>query len=82
MFIDANHTRKYVERDTANGRRMLSNAGQSVLIWHDYDNPQCPDVSAYLDLLSHSMPLYHVEETLLVFHLRGPFVGERQVSPA
>ena len=79
VFIDANHTLKYVEKDTANGMRMVSHAAPSTVIWHDYSNPATPDVTEYLDSLSLT-PLYHIEETFLAVHLRGVAVSERQAA--
>jgi predicted O-methyltransferase YrrM len=79
VFIDANHTRKYVEKDTSNGLRMVSTSGPAAVIWHDYDNPVTPDVTEYLDSVSDGAPLYHIEETFLVFRLQELAVTERQV---
>lgn len=70
VFVDANHEYQYVRKDTENGLSMLSREG-SAMIWHDYGNPQFPELTAYLDELSREIPHYHVEETMFVVHLRG-----------
>jgi predicted O-methyltransferase YrrM len=76
IFVDANHELSYVRRDTENAFKMLADAPSCVL-WHDYGNPQFPELTQYLDELAHETPLYHVENTMLVFHLRGKDVLPR-----
>jgi hypothetical protein len=70
IFIDANHEISYVRKDTENAMKMLANA-PSCIIWHDYGNPEFPELTQYLDELSNSIDLYHVENTMLVFYLLG-----------
>lgn len=78
VFIDGNHAPKYLEKDTANALRMVAAEGPAAVVWHDYGNPQCPEVAQYLDLLSTSMALCHIEETMLVLHLRDVTLPGRQ----
>jgi predicted O-methyltransferase YrrM len=80
VFVDGNHALKYAERDTENAFRMLPARGPSAVAWHDYRNPDHPDLTAYLDQLSERRQLYHVEETMMVFSLNGFTVGERQTD--
>ncbi len=64
IFIDGEHSFKYVERDTANGFKMLSDKG--IIIWHDYD--VYPDVNRFLSQLSGTKKLCHFPETSLVLY--------------
>ena len=65
IFIDANHSLSYVKNDTEKSLEMISNK-KSVIIWHDYENPQFKDLTNYLDLLSQNgFKIYHIEETML-----------------
>ena len=75
IFVDANHELSYVRRDTENAFKMLADAPACV-IWHDYGNPQFPELTHYLDELAREVPLYHVENSMVVFHLKG-----KQVLP-
>jgi predicted O-methyltransferase YrrM len=78
VFVDGNHALRYLERDTTNALRMLSSKGPSAVIWHDYGNPDYPEVTQYLDSLSNSMRLNRIEETMLVLRLQGLALPERQ----
>jgi hypothetical protein len=80
VFVDGNHALKYVERDTANALRMTAKHGPSAIVWHDYGNPEYPDVKRHLDSLSGQMPLCHIEETFLVLGLRGLAMPEQCLS--
>ncbi len=78
VFIDGNHALKYVEKDTANALRMTPRNRPSAVIWHDYGNPACADLTRYLDSLSEGMPLHHIEETMFVIRLQGLTLPGRQ----
>ena len=67
IFIDANHEYEYVKKDTENSRQMISEKN-GCIVWHDYGNPQFPELTRYLDELGKSLLLYHIEGTMLVFH--------------
>ncbi len=77
IFIDANHKLDYVRRDTENSLKMLSNS-LSCIVWHDYGNPEFPQLTEYLNESS-EIKLYHIEETMLVFHLLGKDVPPRKI---
>jgi len=79
IFIDANHKEDYVRSDTSAAFEMLAD-GPACVLWHDYRNPMYPENTAYLDELSKEIPLFHVEETCVVFHPRGFSVPERLPS--
>lgn len=76
VFVDANHELSYVKKDTENAFKMLA-AEPACIIWHDYGNPQFPELTQYLDDLAKNIPMYHVENTMLVFHLLGKDVLPR-----
>ncbi len=61
IFVDGNHDRKYVEKDTENAFNMLSKNG--VILWHDY---HYPDVHIFLNNLAKTKKLYHINQTDLV----------------
>jgi hypothetical protein len=48
------------------------------VVWHDYGNPQFPELTQYLEELSAQMPIYHIEDTMLAFHLLGKEVSPRR----
>lgn len=75
IFVDANHELSYVCKDTENAFKMLAE-GPACIIWHDYGNAQFPELTQYLDELGREIQLYHVENTMIVFHLVG-----KQVLP-
>lgn len=66
IFIDGSHAYSYVKNDTEKALRMLSTGG--VLLWHDYRGPAAPtgDVFKFLNELSESFPLVHLQGTAIV----------------
>jgi len=76
IFIDGNHDVSYVKRDTENAFKMMSDA-PSCTAWHDYGNKQFPELTAYIDDLAITHKIYHVENTMIAFHLRGRDVPRR-----
>jgi len=71
VLVDGNHNVNYVKKDTQNAMLMLTTNESACMVWHDYGNPHHPDLTRYLNDLSNEIPLYHVEETMLVFYTRG-----------
>ena len=65
VFIDGAHTRTYVENDTNKAMAMLTDRG--IILWHDY-KPDAPDVFAYLNKLSETLPLVHIKDTDIVMY--------------
>ncbi len=61
VFVDGGHDQKTILADTSHAFRMQPKA----IAWHDYGNPDYPDVKACLD--KEIMPVYHVEESRLCF---------------
>ena len=64
IFVDANHELSYVRRDTENSVKMLADS-PSCLVWHDYRNPDFPELTQYLDELSKEIKIYHIGDTML-----------------
>ena len=62
VFIDGGHDGATVRADTAHAFQMLLSGG--AIAWHDYENLDFPEVTAYLDSLS---DVVHVLDTSLVF---------------
>ncbi len=62
VFVDGGHDRKTLAADTANAFRM---ARHGCIVWHDYGNPEYPDVKEYLDGMT--APIFHVEESRMAF---------------
>jgi len=77
IFVDANHEVSYVKKDTENSLKMLADS-PSCIIWHDYGNHEFPQLTQYLDDLASDLTLYHVEGTMLAFHLKGVEVPVRK----
>jgi hypothetical protein len=74
VFIDANHKLEYVRKDTENAFEMIGGSPNCV-VWHDYGNPDFPELTKYLDDLAKDRELYHVGDTMLVFQLSGKTIG-------
>ena len=76
IFVDGNHEVNYVKSDTEKSFKMLSDS-PSCIVWHDYGNPEFPELTAYIDNLSTTKQIYHIEDTMLAFYLTGKKVAER-----
>jgi len=76
IFIDGNHAITYAKSDTEKAFKMLAD-GPSCLAWHDYGNPQFPELTAYIEDLAKDRAIYHVEDTMFAFHLQGRNVPPR-----
>ncbi len=72
VFVDGGHDFKTIAADTANAFRM---APHGCVVWHDYGNADYPDVKTYLDAFA--MPLYHVEDSRMVFWFADESIQER-----
>jgi hypothetical protein len=51
---------------------MLSDDRDAVICWHDYGNPTYPAVTAEIERVAGSRDMFHIEETMMCFHLREP----------
>jgi len=70
ILIDGGHHIQVVRSDTENALAMISPDRPACIVWHDYCNPAY-QITEYLDGLSDSMPLFHVEETKYVVSFRN-----------
>lgn len=61
VFIDGNHSYRYVQFDTENAFRMLSPNG--VIVWHDFDYIIHRDVFKYLNSLAKRHKIYSIRHT-------------------
>ena len=76
IFIDGNHEVNYAKSDTEKSFTMLAKA-PSCIVWHDYGNPEFPELTGYIDNLAKQKRIYHIEDTMLAFHLLGKEVAAR-----
>jgi Methyltransferase domain len=72
VYIDGGHDRRTARSDTRNAFSMLDTARRGCIAWHDYRNPEFPDLTEFLDEVSVERELQHVEETMTVFFLHEP----------
>lgn len=68
IFIDAGHEYSDVKSDTENALKMLDTAG--VILWDDYSD-EYPGITKYLNELSTSLPLVHLENSTLVIYIKS-----------
>ena len=61
IYVDGNHSHDYVQSDTENAMKMLSDHG--VIVWHDYDYIIHRDVFKYLNKLSKEYKIYSIPHT-------------------
>lgn len=69
IYIDGGHDLRTVRSDTHNSFRMIDTASLGCIVWHDYGNPDYPELTQFIDELSLERELKHVEETMTVFLL-------------
>jgi predicted O-methyltransferase YrrM len=71
IYVDGGHDRITLESDTKNAFKMLSHGHAGCIAWHDHGNPTYPQVKEYLEGLSNSKDLFHVEESWTTFFLQN-----------
>lgn len=76
IFIDGNHEVGYAKSDTEKSFRMLSDA-PACIVWHDYRNREFPELTSYIEDLAQTKKIYHIEDTMLAFHLIGKEIAPR-----
>jgi len=69
VFIDGNHNKPYVQKDTENALKMLKPSG--FLFWHDYFGIPGEVVTDYLNQLSNSIQIFRIEKTCLAFYQKN-----------
>jgi hypothetical protein len=68
VFIDAAHDYPNKKIDSERALELLSPHG--VVIWHNYADVTCPDVTKYLGELSARLPIRHLRNTMLAVYRR------------
>ena len=76
IFVDGNHEVNYAKSDTEKSFKMLSHS-PSCIVWHDYGNPEFPELTAHIENIATTKQIYHVENTMLAFYLNGKEVAAR-----
>ncbi len=66
VFVDGGHDLETVRNDTAAARGIARMDKPSFVAWHDYGNPDYPELTRFLDKNT-DWPLVHVEDTMLSF---------------
>ena len=69
VFVDGGHTYKVLESDSENAMKMIKKSG--MVIWHDYEQPSCPEVAQFINNLALRLPLRHIEGTNMALYLDG-----------
>ena len=69
IFIDGAHDYEHVVADTATALTLLSRRG--VVLWHNYADILCPDVTRLLGELSERLLLFRLKNTTLAVYWRG-----------
>lgn len=72
VLIDGGHDLATVRADTLNAFAMARSDKQSCILWHDYNNPEYPEISTFLNDLSRTESIYHVQETMLCVRFSQP----------
>ncbi|MDD5041844.1 MAG: class I SAM-dependent methyltransferase [Candidatus Peribacteraceae bacterium] len=67
VFVDGCHDEAYVRNDTRHALQLLQKKG--MILWHDYLTYE--SVSRSLNVLGHELPLFHIQDTSLVLHIRA-----------
>lgn len=71
VFIDADHSYKAIKYDTEFARQALNPAG-GVIVWHDYQHPNCPDVRKYIHEINDQPgqpPIVWVRDTTICYQI-------------
>lgn len=72
VFIDGGHDLTTVTSDTNSALQMVRREGQSCILWHDYRNPEYPELTRFLDELSQQRDIFHVEDSMLCVWFSDP----------
>jgi hypothetical protein len=68
IFIDAAHDYKNKKTDTENAFRLLAPKG--VILWHNYGDVSCPEVTRYLYDICDRYKIHHLKNTSLAIYRR------------
>jgi hypothetical protein len=72
IFIDGGHDLQTVTADTQNAFQMARKDRLSCIMWHDYQNPDYPELTKYLERLAERDAIFHVEHTNLCIWFNDP----------
>lgn len=81
VFVDGGHDLDTLSRDSRNAFSMTGGRPTWCIAWHDYRNPDYPELTEYLDRISENAQLFHVEDTMLVFRLHAPQANQLLAEP-
>ena len=71
IFIDGGHDYETIENDTSKALSMAT--PNSIIVWHDYKSQIHQDVTKFLNSLSHSKKIIHIQNTMLAIHCLGKY---------
>ncbi len=71
IFIDGGHDYDTVKNDTQKALKMSRD--DAVIIWHDYRSSIHSDVTTFIDEFSRENRVFYIENTMLVFMLKGRY---------
>lgn len=72
VFIDGGHDLATLQSDTDSALDMARSDAPACIAWHDYGNPECPEVAPYLETLAARLDLFHVCDSKLIFWFNAP----------
>jgi hypothetical protein len=72
VFIDGGHDLATVKADTEHAMEIAAKNTPSCILWHDYNNGDYPELSIYLEGLSNSTTIFHVEDTMICLWFNDP----------
>jgi len=70
-YVDGGHDLRTLKSDTQNAFRIMASDHPACIAWHDYKNPDHPQLTQFLDELSVEYSMYHLEETMICFYLKN-----------
>jgi hypothetical protein len=76
-FIDGGHDSVTVKADTEHALEIARKDRSAGILWHDYRNAEYPDLTRYLDGLSETLPIFHIEDTYLCVWFNSAALYER-----
>ncbi len=82
VFVDGGHDLATVKSDTENAFQLVRVDRPSCILWHDYRNPEYSDLTNYLEELSQSWEVFHIEDTMLCVWFNAPDITSRIVQVA
>jgi len=72
VYIDGGHDARTLRCDTENALRLVRPNRASCILWHDFGNRDYEGLTHYLNELSRSMNIFHIEDTMLCVWFNDP----------